>query len=150
MLNDDYREMLSLLSAVEAQYVLVGAYAMAAHGYPRATADLDIFVRADPQNAARVYEALRQFGAPMDRFSVEDLSRPDCVVQIGTAPRRLDIITSIDAVTFDEAWLGHCTVTIDSLPVPVISLGDLVRNKRATGREKDRLDADVLTQTRPA
>lgn len=103
-LNPDFRDMLSALSAAGAEYLVVGAYALAAHGYPRATGDLDIWVNPTEQNAPRVWEGMRQFHAPMSQLSLADLSTPDNVIQIGVAPCRIDILTAIDGVQFDEAW----------------------------------------------
>ena len=104
MLNPDFRDMLSALSAEGAEFLLVGAFAMAVHGYPRATGDMDIWIRPSDENAGRVWRALRQFKAPMRNLSVEDLKSPDTVFQIGVAPRRIDLLTSIDGVEFDDAW----------------------------------------------
>ena len=100
-MNRDFVEMLSALSDAGAEYLLVGAHALAAHGRPRATGDLDLWVRATPQNARRVWSALLEFGAPLDGITVEDLSTPDVVFQIGLPPSRIDLLTSISGVEFD-------------------------------------------------
>ena len=104
MLNPDFRDMLSALSAERAEYLLVGAYAVAVHGLPRATGDLDIWIRASDANARRVWRALGRFGAPLSELREADLQTPGIVVQIGVAPRRIDLLTAIDGVAFDEAW----------------------------------------------
>ena len=119
---------------------------MAVHGVPRATGDLDVWVATDPANADRVWAALSRFGAPVAAMGVgrEDLTRPDQVVQIGLPPRRIDILTSISGVSFDEAWKGRVTHEIGGLPVPFLGRAELVRNKRATGRTKDRADLEAL------
>ena len=140
----DFVEMLSALNAAGAEYLVVGAHALAAHGLPRATGDLDLWVRATPQNASRVLEALRAFGAPLFDLTVEDLSRPETVFQIGVVPVRIDLLTSIHGVEFDEAWAGRIEVSIEGVPFGVIGRSELLRNKRATGRPKDLLDAETL------
>ncbi len=144
VLNPDFKDMLSALSEEGVEFLLVGAYAMAVHGMPRATGDLDIWIRATRDNAERLMSALGRFGAPLESFAVEDFSRPDVVVQIGVAPRRLDFLTSIDGVEFDGAWLDRAVVRVDGLDVPVISLADLKVNKRAVGRPRDLADVQEL------
>ena len=140
MLNPDYRDMLSALSAAGVEYLLVGAFALAAHGLPRATGDIDIWVRPSPENALRVLKALQEFGAPAFNLTIEDLSTLDLVFQIGVAPRRIDILTSIDGIDFDHAWPNRVSVELEGVTVPVISRADLITNKRASGRPKDRAD----------
>lgn len=122
----------------------MGAYALAAHGLPRATGDIDLWVRCSPENAVRVLTALGRFGAPLEDVSEQDFMRPGIVLQIGVTPRRIDVLTAIDAVEFDEAWPARVEVEIDGLPVPVLSREHLLRNKRATGRAKDAVDATLL------
>jgi hypothetical protein len=139
-MNRDFVEMLAALSAAGVEFLVVGAYAMAAHGLPRATGDIDIWVRPARPNAERVMQALQAFGAPSFGLTIEDLLRPDTVFQIGVAPSRIDILTGITGVSFDEAWPRRLTVHIDEQPVPVIGLAALMRNKEATGRAKDRAD----------
>src|SRR5687767_6219961 len=108
-LNQDFRDLLSALNDAGADYLVVGAHALAAHGHVRATKDLDVWVRPSPPNAERVYEALRAFGAPLTSLSVSDLATPGIVFQIGVAPIRIDILTAIDGVTFEEAWPARVT-----------------------------------------
>lgn len=144
MLNQDYKEMLSLLLENDVEFLLVGAYAMAAHGFPRATGDMDIFVNPSHENASRVYETLRAFGAPTEDISAEDFAVPGTIFQIGVIPRRIDIITHIDGVSFDEASKEKNVIQIDGLAVPVLSKECLIKNKEATGRAKDKVDADFL------
>jgi len=143
-MNPDFVEMLSELSASGAEFLVVGAHALAAHGLPRATGDLDIWVRADAANAPRILEALRRFGAPLFDLSLDDLSKPGTVFQIGTAPARIDILTGVSGLSFEEAWPHRTTVRIGELSVAVIGREDLIRNKRATGRPQDLVDADRL------
>ena len=146
MLNRDFREMLSELLDASAEYLIVGAYALAAHGVPRATGDLDVWIRPSKDNAGRVFAALARFGAPLDHVSLEDFTNPGMVFQIGVAPRRIDILTSIDGVDFDSAWSGRTSVEIDGLRVPVLGREDLIANKRAVGRPKDLADIAMLEE----
>jgi hypothetical protein len=139
-MNPDFAEMLAAFNAAGAEYLVVGAHALAAHGRPRATGDLDLWVRPTEANARRVHAALRAFGAPLEALSVEDLAAPDLVFQIGVAPVRIDILTAISGVEFDEAWKDRISVPIGELPVPVIGRDCLIRNKRAAGRPRDLAD----------
>ena len=147
MLNQDYKEMLSLLLENKVDFLLVGAYALAAHGLPRATADIDIFVKPSKDNANHIYEVLTEFGAPLENISKSDFEKPGTILQIGVKPRRIDLITEIDGLTFDEAEIGKNIVDIEGLAIPVISKNNLIKNKRASGRDKDRLDADNLEKS---
>jgi hypothetical protein len=147
MLNQDYKEMLSQLLENKVEFLLVGAYALAAHGFPRATGDIDIFVKPDKANAAKVYKALIYFGAPLENIEIDDFSVPGTVFQIGVMPRRIDIITEITGLNYDEASADKETVEIDNLAIPIISKKNLIINKLATGREKDRIDAETLRKT---
>lgn len=135
---------MSEFNARGVEYLLVGAYALAAHGRVRATGDLDLWVRPDPSNAKRVIAALAAFGAPLHDASEEDFSNPGLVFQIGVAPLRIDILTSIDAVDFAEAWAGRFTARFADQPVPVLSVAHLIRNKRAVGRTQDLADLEWL------
>ncbi len=144
MLNEDYKEILRALSDEKVRFLLVGAYAMAAHGYPRATMDIDIWVMPSPQNAEAVLRALRRFGAPLHKLSEEDLLQDGTVFQIGVAPRRIDIITAASGLLFEEAYARSSSVNIEGIEVHIPSLSDLIRNKRATGRTKDLADAEAL------
>lgn len=140
MLNQDFKDMLSCLNDEKVDYIVVGAYALAAHGYVRATGDIDIWVASDKVNAGRVIDALRKFGAPVLNLSEADLLAPDIVVQIGVAPCRVDIITGIDGVDFKEAWANKILVSVDQIKFHVLSKHDLLKNKLATGRERDQGD----------
>ncbi len=144
MLNNDYKEMLQLLLDNGARFLLVGAYAMGAHGYPRATGDMDIWVEPTQDNSKRVYRSLVQFGSPLQDINDKTFVEPGIVFQIGVVPRRIDIITTLSGLEFDQAYPQRQIVEIEELRIPILSLGDLIRNKRATGRDKDRLDADQL------
>lgn len=136
-MNPDFRDMLFALSAEKAEYLLVGAYALAAHGYPRATGDIDLWVKRSEENSQCVWKALQQFGAPLRGLCIDDLQTPDIVFQIGTAPRRIDILTSISGVEFDEAWKDRKMITLDGLELSIISRRLLLKNKKAAGRPKD-------------
>jgi hypothetical protein len=142
MFNQDYSDLLRILSARDVKYIVVGAYAMAAHGYVRATGDIDILVEPSPTNAGAVYDSLVEFGAPLAGIATEDFQTPGIVYQIGVPPNRIDILTDIDGLVFEEA--GTTTVNVDGLDVPFLDLVSLKRNKAATGRTKDKLDLEML------
>ena len=129
-----------------ARFLVVGAHAMAIHGVPRATGDLDLWISPDHANSERVWQALLAFGAPVGELGVsrEDLETPGMVVQIGIPPRRIDLLTEASGLVFDEAWQNRATHRVGSHDVPFLSRHDLVRNKKATGRSKDLADLDVL------
>ena len=144
MLNSDYKDMLQVLLDHGVKFLLVGAYALGAHGFPRATGDIDIWVEPSGENSARVYRSMVAFGAPLHEIDEATFATPGIVFQIGVAPRRIDIITTISGVGFTEAYEHSQIVEIEGMRIPILSLDDLIRNKRATGRDKDRLDADRL------
>ena len=144
MLNEDYRDILLALSDEKVRFLLVGAYALAAHGYPRATMDIDIWVMPSPQNADAVLGALRRFGAPLHNLTKEDLQRDGTIFQIGVAPRRIDIITAASELQFEETYRRSLTVNIEGIEVNIPSIDDLIRNNRASGRTKDLADAEAL------
>ncbi len=144
MLNKDYKEMLQCLLEENVRFLLVGAYAVAVHGFPRATKDIDFFVWATPENAANLMRALAKFGAPLHDISEADLSSEGVVFQIGNSPRRIDIITNISGVKFEQAYANKTTISIEGIEVPVISLEDLIANKRASARTQDLADVEKL------
>ncbi len=141
MLNPDYLDILSAFEEEGVRYLLVGAYALAVHGHVRATGDIDLWVETSEDNAARTMVALERFGAPLHQIEVRDFVTPGVVFQIGVAPRRIDILTTIDAVDFGAAWPEREEVEVAGLRVPVISRRHLLQNKKATGRARDRADA---------
>ena len=147
MLNNDYRDMLECLLEENVEFLLVGAYAVAVHGHPRATKDMDIWVWANPNNAARVYRALKRFYAPMHQVQEHDFATKGVVFQIGVSPRRIDVTTVIDGVEFPDAYGDRVEVELDGLSVPVISKPYLIANKRASGRPQDLVDADNLERS---
>jgi len=144
MLNEDYKDMLRALSEEEVRFLLVGAYALAAHGYPRATMDIDIWIMPSPHNADAVLRALHRFGAPLHNLTKEDLQRDDSVFQIGVAPRRIDIITTASGLQFEETYQRSLSVNIEGIEVRIPSIEDLICNKKASGRTKDLADAEAL------
>lgn len=143
-MNRDFAEMLSALSAEGAEVLVVGGYAVAGHGLPRATGDIDLWVRPTAENAARVWRALERFGAPRSRLTPESLVEPDVTYQIGLPPNRIDILTSIDGVAFEEAWRERVSSTVDGIAFQMISKRHLLANKRATGRPQDLADVSRL------
>lgn len=143
-MNRDFKDLLSEFSAKGVEFLVVGAHALAAHGHVRATKDLDVWVRPSAENAPRVLEALRAFGAPLGSVSTEDFTSPGITLQIGVEPVRIDIITEIDAVTFDAAWPRREVKTVDGLLLGVLSRQDLITNKKATGRLQDLADVEAL------
>ena len=146
MLNKDYKEMLQSLLDNKVDFLVVGAYAMAAHGYPRATGDLDLWVFTTRENADKVYKALEEFGAPLEQINKDSFSEKGIIFQIGVAPCRIDIITQISGVEFEKAYPKRKEIEIDGIKVPVISKEDLILNKESTGREKDKLDSKFMRE----
>jgi hypothetical protein len=138
---------LSAFNAHGVDYLVVGAHALAAHGRVRATGDLDVWVRPEVGNAKRVINALRSFGAPLQDLVEADLVRPGTVFQIGVAPLRIDVLSSIDGVTFDEAWAARMTAKFVDQTVPVLSVKHLITNKRAVGRAQDIADLEWLERS---
>lgn len=143
-MNQDFRDMLSALSDAGADFLIVGAHAVAVHARPRATGDLDLWVRPTPENAARVWEALRAFGAPLDRIDVGEFVSDDLVFQIGVVPGRIDILTSIGSIDFEWAWGTRVVVELWGLPVPVIGKEELIQAKKEVGRPRDLADVAAL------
>jgi hypothetical protein len=144
MLTKDFKEFSASLNASGAEYLVVGGYALAAHGHPRYTGDLDFWIGTARSNARRVLEALARFGFGSLQITEEDLSRPDSVVQLGVPPNRIDLLTSIDGVSFADCYARQMPVDVDGVVLNFISLEDLKANKRASGRMKDRADLEEL------
>jgi len=142
--NKDFREFVELLSSSGVRFLIVGGHAVALHGYPRFTGDLDVWVATDPENAVRVAKALSAFGFGSLKFSADDFVRPGYAIQLGRPPYRIDILTSIDAVTFSRAYRRRRMVRAGTLTIPFIALEDLLKNKRATGRPQDLADVEKL------
>lgn len=146
-MNRDFAEMLHALSDAGAEFLVVGAHARAAYGEPRATQDLDIWVRATPDNARRVWAALEAFGVPPLEITPDELSTPGLTIELGDPPYRIDLLTVLTALTFDEAWANRITAEFAGGRFPVIGKREFVRNKRATGRPQDRVDADHVDRS---
>jgi hypothetical protein len=145
-MNEDFLDILKCLIEAGARFVVVGAHALAVHGVPRATGDLDIWIDREPTNTGRVWAALVRFGPPVEEMGVSrrDLEAPGMVVQVGLPPRRIDLVTAITGVEFTEAWNSRVSHRVGGLDVPFLGRVELVRNKRATGRLKDLADLEAL------
>ena len=149
MLPRDFSDLLSEFAASGVRFLVVGGHALAVHAEPRVTGDLDVWVANDAENAHRVYDALARFGAPMDNVTVADFRSDDLIVQFGVVPLRIDILTSISGVSFDEAWSDRVEFDIDGLAVPMIGRAAFLRNKAASGRLKDRADIERVLVHHP-
>jgi hypothetical protein len=148
-LNEDFRDVLAALTDAGVEFLVVGAFALALHGAPRASGDIDLLARPTPDNARRVHAALRSFGAPLDAHGIrpDDFARAGTVYQIGIPPRRIDVLTQISGVDFEEAWASRVATTIDGRTVFFIGRDAYLKNKRAAGRPKDLADAARLEAT---
>jgi len=142
--NPDFRDLFSALSAEGAEFIVVGAHAVMYFTEPRYTKDLDVWVRPTAENAERVHRAFVAFGAPMASLTVEDLSKLGTSFQIGVAPNRIDVLTSIEGVAFDTAWGRRVASSYGDVPISLLSLDDLLVNKKAVGRPQDLLDVEKL------
>ncbi|MCL2724094.1 MAG: hypothetical protein FWD69_06610 [Polyangiaceae bacterium] len=147
-LNADFTDLLQSLQNARVEFVIVGAHALAAHGLPRATGDLDILVEPTPKNAVCVMKALWAFGAPLEQHGVTnlDFEKNNTVYQMGLPPRRVDLMTSISGVSFEEARATRIWVELKGMTLPVLGRDALLKNKRASGRAKDIVDADALSR----
>ena len=143
-MNADYIDMLKCLSKAGVDYILVGGWAVNMYGYIHATVDLDIWILADADNAKKVYSAVAEFGAPVSEMKPEEFAEYGMIFQIGVAPCRVDIISKISGVRYADAVTRAVQKTIDGIPVRIISLDDLIANKKASGRAKDIADVEVL------
>ena len=145
-MHPDFKDLLSEFNAHHVEFLVVGAHALAAHGHVRATKDMDVWVRPSKENATRIIAALNAFGAPLHGSALTDLSGPNFVLQLGVAPIRIDIITSITGVEFDEAWPDRLEAKFGGEPVGVLSRKHLIKNKSATGRPQDLVDVQLLSK----
>jgi hypothetical protein len=150
-LPEDFRDLLIELHDAGADFVVLGGHAVAYHGHPRATKDLDVLIRAGRENAALVYKALAAFGAPLESFEVtqSDFASYDGVLQIGAPPRRIDLMIRADGITFDEAKTGDDFIELEGRRIPVIGLAALLKNKRAAARAQDLADVEADPVSRP-
>lgn len=149
MLNNNFKELLQLFSEEGVRFLLVGGYALGAHGYPRAAKSMDVFVGANKDNADRVMRALNRFGIRLDDVTEVDFSSDGVTYRIGVAPQRIDIITGISGVSFEDAHRRRVRVILEGTEVLVISLEDLITNMISRGRPQDLLDADTLKRGPP-
>lgn len=145
-MNPDFDDFLQALTDASARFLVAGAHALALHGVPRATGDLDIWIDASTENADRVWQALAEFGAPMESLGItrDDLAKPDMVVQLGLPPRRIDLLTGLSGLTFEDAWKDRVLHNTGSIQIPFIGRAALVVNKRETGRLRDRADLEAM------
>ena len=148
-INRDFLDLLSAFNAHDVRYLVVGGIAYSAHVEPRYTKDLDVWIDSTPDNALRAWNALAKFGAPLRDVTPQDLATPGVVYQVGVPPRRVDVLTSLLAVTFAEAWPQRLQTEYDGVPVSVIGRDDLIRNKRAVGRQRDKDDVRRLERRPP-
>ena len=149
MLSPDFREFARLLNKNDVQYLVVGGYAVALHGHPRYTKDLDVWVPAALNDPQHVYEALKAFGAPLRGITPEDFQDPKMFLQIGVAPVRVDILVGLPGVSAEEAWKHRTRSRYGKTPIHVLGLAELIKAKKATGRPQDRLDlAKLLRKAR--
>lgn len=142
----DFRELLALFNARQIDYIVVGAHALAFHGAPRYTGDLDLLVRPDGENAQRLLKALDEFGFGNLGLTVEDFITPDKVVQLGVAPVRVDLVTSLTGLSWEEAAAGRVKGSYGDVAVPYLGKKEFIRNKRAIGRKKDLADLEALDE----
>lgn len=143
-LQQDLREFVALLNSHEAEFLVVGGHAVAFHGHPRFTGDIDFLIRPSAENATRVMNVLRAFGFGELTLSVDDFVKPGNVVQLGRPPNRIDLLTSISGVEFEDAWSSRVQATLDGLPVCFLGWQSLIENKQASGRPKDLADVAKL------
>ncbi len=143
-IQPDFRELLALFNEQKVEYLIVGGYALAFHGAPRYTGDLDILVRADPANAQRILKALALFGFGSMNLTAADFESPEQVIQLGEPPVRIDLITSITGVSWEEALSGRVSGNYDDIPVYFLGRESFIRNKQAIGRAKDLADIEAL------
>ena len=146
-LNQNFRDFIGLIKEEKVEYLLVGGYAVGLHGYPRYTGDIDFFVAVSPGNAAKLVRVFEKFGFADLGLVEQDFLRENYVVEIGREPNKIQILTGIDGVTFDECYSKRLSLEIDDLPLEVIAKEDLILNKAASGRPKDKLDLEELRKT---
>ena len=145
-MNDDFRDLLVVLHDAGARFIVVGAHAMAVHGVPRATGDLDVWIESTEANADHAWRALRELGAPVEALGVtrEDLLRPGTVIQLGLPPRRIDLLTRTTGVEFEDAWRGRVEQVLEGRSIAYLGRIELIANKRATARAQDLADIALL------
>lgn len=151
-LNQDFRDILLSLADENVDFLVIGAYALAFHGAPRGSGDIDIFVRPTEENAKRVFQALSGFGAPLEAHGIgaADFARPGTVYQVGLPPRRIDVLNEISGVTFEEAWNTRIAATLEGRTINVIGRDAYIKNKESSGRLKDLADVERLRHRKPS
>lgn len=147
-INRDFRDLFSELRAAEARFLVIGAHAVMFHAVPRYTKDLDVWTEPTPANARRVHAALARFGAPMESLTPEDLATPETIFQIGVEPNRIDVVTAVEGLSFADAWKARVASTYGEVPISILGLDDLLRNKRAVARPQDLLDVEWLERVK--
>jgi hypothetical protein len=143
-MHRDFKELISLFNEEKVEFLLVGAHALALHGHPRFTGDMDLWVHASKANAKRVFTALARYGAPLNQTQASEFSKPGLVLQIGLPPMRIDILTSLTGLSWPGAWKRRCTTSLAGVDVSFLSVQDMITNKRAIGRHKDLADVELL------
>ncbi len=143
-LANDLREFIELLNSHQVEYLVVGAHALAFHGHPRFTGDLDILVHNEEENAQRAFQAIAAFGFPASGLAASDFQQRDQIIELGRPPQRISILTSLSGVEFGEAWESRVHGHLDHVPVAFLSRECLIRNKKATDRPQDRADVAAL------
>ena len=147
-INSDFKELLRIFNEDRVRYLVIGGYAVMKYTEPRYTKDLDIWVDPTEENAARVFQALARFGAPLSKVAVEDFSDPDTVYQLGAAPVRVDILKAVPGLTFEEAWSRRLESNLADQVAFIVSRDDLITSKKGTGRRQDR--ADIRSLQKPS
>lgn len=143
-MNPDFVALLREFEKAGVRYLIIGAYALAHHARPRSTGDLDLWIDPTAENAGRVHHSLRAFGAPLADLTEQDLASPNLVYQIGIPPRRIDLLTTVTGLVFDDAWAHRVEASFGDLVCPFLGREDLIRNKRAVGRPRDLADLEDL------
>lgn len=139
-LNEDFAEFARLLEQADVRYLICGGYSVALHGFPRYTGDIDFFVAVSSENASKLVTVFEQFGFGELGLKQEDFSHPDYVVEIGREPRKIQVLTGIDGVSFEDAWQGRVEVQLNGMALKFLGKDALIANKRASGRPKDKID----------
>ncbi len=144
MLNPDFKEFIQLLNENQIKYLVIGGYAVAIHGHPRYTKDIDIWVEMSSENAYKLMTALDQFGFGSLGLCAQDFQTPDQIIQLGYPPNRIDLITTPDGIDFETCYSSKIEIAIDNIPVKFIDIENLKKNKKASGRLQDLADLESL------
>jgi hypothetical protein len=144
VLNPDFKEFIQSLNDNGVRYLVIGGYAVALHGYPRYTKDMDIWIEMSNENAARIVKALKEFGFESLGLKEADFLVPDQIIQLGYPPRRIDVLTTIPGIEFSECYPSHLTADVEGTSVNFIDLESLKKNKKASGRHQDLADLENL------